>query len=242
MPDWLTDLQNKFTISFVADNRWLQLLNGLLTTLEITFFAALMGIVIGLIVSIIRSTHDNIFETMRPGFGKKLLGLFNAISKVYLTVIRGTPVVVQLLIAYFVIFASSRNGVLVAILTFGINSGAYVAETFRSGIMSIDRGQMEAGRSLGLNYIQTMWHIIVPQAFKNVLPALLNELIALTKETSVVGYVAVEDLTKKADIIIGRTYIPFMPLLGIAIVYLSIVLILSWLLGKLERRLRNSDH
>jgi His/Glu/Gln/Arg/opine family amino acid ABC transporter permease subunit len=242
LSDWLNAFKQKFTASFITDDRWKQLLNGLGVTLEITLFAVLIGIVIGVVVSVIRSTYDNTIETMRPGFSRSLLKLLNKICKIYLTVIRGTPVVVQLLIAYFVIFASSRNGVLVAILTFGINSGAYVAEIFRSGIMSIDKGQMEAGRSLGFNYVQTMRFIIIPQAFKNVLPALLNEVITLTKETAVAGYVAVEDLAKKAYIIVGRTFIPMMPLIGTAIIYLAIVLILTWLVGKLERRLRSSDH
>jgi His/Glu/Gln/Arg/opine family amino acid ABC transporter permease subunit len=208
LSDWLSAFKQKFITSFIVEDRWRQLLNGLGVTLEITLFAVLIGIVIGVVVSVIRSTHDNTIETMPPGLSRSRLKLFNKICKIYLTVIRGTPVVVQLLIAYFVIFATSRNGVLVAILTFGINSGAYVAEIFRSGIMSIDKGQMEAGRSLGFNYVRTMRFIIIPQAFKNVLPALLNEVITLTKETAVAGYVAVEDLTKKAYIIVGRTFIP----------------------------------
>ncbi len=162
--------------------------------------------------------------------------------KLYLTVIRGTPVVVQLLISFFIIFASSKNGTAVATLTFGINSGAYVAEIFRSGIMSIDAGQMEAGRSLGFNYIQTMRFIIIPQAFKNVLPVLMNELITLLKETSVAGYVAVQDLTKGADLIRGRTYDAFMPLIGCALVYLILTMCLTKVGTIVERRLRSSDH
>lgn len=239
---WFAEFKRAFILNFIQDDRWKQLLKGLGVTLEITLFAVLIGIVIGIIISVIRSTHDISIETMRPSLGRTALKVLNVLCKIYLTVIRGTPVVVQLLISYFIIFASSRNGVLVAILTFGINSGAYVAEIFRSGIMSIDRGQLEAGRSLGFNYIQTMWHIIIPQAFKNVLPALLNEVITLTKETAVAGYVAVEDLAKKAYIIIGRTFTPFMPLIGIALVYLIIVMILTWLVGRLERRLRTGDH
>ena len=242
LSEWFAGVKKDFIASFITDGRWKQLLGGLGVTLEITLFAVMIGIVIGIVVSIIRSTYDNNAATMQRGFGRSSLKILNAVCKVYLTVIRGTPVVVQLLIAYFIIFASSRNGILVGIITFGINSGAYVAEIFRSGIMSIDKGQMEAGRSLGFNYIQTMWHIIIPQAFKNVLPALLNEVITLTKETSVAGYVAVEDLAKKAYIIVGRTYIAFMPLIGIAVIYLAIVMILTWLVGKLERRLRSSDH
>ena len=168
--------------------------------------------------------------------------MVNAISKLYLTVIRGTPVVVQLMIIYYIIFASSRNGIAIAMLAFGINSGAYVAEIVRGGIMSIDAGQFEAGRSLGFNYVQTMRYIIIPQVFKNVLPTLANEFIVLLKETSVSGYVAIRDLTKAGDIIRGVTYSPFMPLIGVALIYLTLVIFFTWLVGKLERRLRDSDH
>jgi ABC-type amino acid transport system permease subunit len=239
--EWWNALKDKFILSFIEGDRWKWMLEGLSATLQITFFAVLLGIAIGVVVSIIRATHDRTVETMRPGFGRFLLRVFNTICKIYLTVIRGTPVVVQLMIFYYLII-SSNNGVLVGAITFGINSGAYVAEIFRAGIMSIDNGQFEAGRSLGFNYIQTMWHIIIPQAFKNVLPALLNEFITLLKETSVAGYVAVQDLTKSAYMIIGRTYEAFMPLIGLALIYLMIVMFFSWIVGKLERRLRVSDH
>ena len=171
-----------------------------------------------------------------------MLLALNKIAKFYLTVIRGTPVMIQLLIAYYVIFVSSRNGVLIAILSFGINSGAYVAEIIRSGIQSIDNGQFEAGRSLGFNYLQTMGYIVIPQALKNVLPALANEFIVLLKETSVAGYVAVRDLTKGGDIIRGATYSAFMPLIAVALIYLIMVMFFTWLVGKLERRLRSSEH
>ncbi|UOO38794.1 amino acid ABC transporter permease [Oscillospiraceae bacterium CM] len=215
---------------------------GLVVTLEITFGALVLGIVIGIVISIIRATHDKTIETMRPSLGKAALKLFNAVSKIYLTLFRGTPVVVQLLIFYFIIFSASDNGVMIAILTFGINSGAYVAEIFRGGIMSIDRGQMEAGRSLGFNYVQTMWHIIIPQAFKNVLPPLASEFITLLKETSVAGYIAIRDITKAAITIRGATYSPFMPLIALALIYLILVMFFTWLVGILERRLRSSDH
>ena len=175
------------------------------------------------------------------GFKKGVMTFLNAISKVYLTVIRGTPVVIQLLIIYFVIFASSDNGVVIAALAFGINSGAYVAEIVRGGIMSIDKGQMEAGRSLGFNYIETMRYIIIPQAFKNVLPSLANEFIALLKETSVSGYVAVVDVTRAGNIIRGQTFSAFMPLIAVAIIYLVMVMVLTYFVGVLERRLRNSE-
>jgi len=168
--------------------------------------------------------------------------VLNAICQVYLTVIRGTPVVVQLLIIYFVVFASTDvSKVIAAVMAFGINSGAYVAEICRSGIMSIDIGQLEAGRSLGFSYAQTMWHIILPQAFKNVLPALGNEFIVLLKETSVAGYIALEDLTKGGDIIRSRTYNALFPLLAVALIYLAMVMIFTRLVAILERRLKQSE-
>ena len=225
--------QDKFYNNFIAEDRWKYIWDGLGVTLKVTFFAVLLGIVLGFLVAIVRSTYDRT--------GK--LKLLNAICKLYLTVFRGTPVVVQLLIIYFVIFGSvDISKILVAVLAFGINSGAYVAEIFRSGIMSIDNGQFEAGRSLGFNYTQTMVHIIMPQAFKNVLPALGNEFISLLKEISVSGYIALQDLTKGGDIIRSRTYDAFMPLIAVAAIYLVMVLIFSKLVSILERRLRSSDH
>jgi His/Glu/Gln/Arg/opine family amino acid ABC transporter permease subunit len=230
--NFLVKFSEDFKQNFIDANRWKYILNGLGVTLRVTLFAVLIGIAIGFIVAIIRSTYEKT--------GK--LKILNFFANIYLTVIRGTPVVVQLLIIYFVIFGSVRiDKVLVAVIAFGINSGAYVAEIVRGGIMSIDPGQMEAGRSLGFNYIQTMWHIIIPQAFKNVLPALGNEFIVLLKETSVAGYIALEDLTKGGDIIRSQTYSPFMPLLTVAAIYLAIVMLLSFLLKQLERRLRNSE-
>jgi His/Glu/Gln/Arg/opine family amino acid ABC transporter permease subunit len=239
---WLSKVAADFSQNFIEDNRWRLMWNGLGVTLRITLGALVIGIIIGVLISIIRSTHDKTIETMRPGIGKFLLQFFNFICKVYLSIIRGTPVFVQLLIIYFVIFASSDRSVLIAMLTFGINSGAYVSEIIRSGIMSIDPGQMEAGRSLGFNYIQTMRFIILPQAFKNVLPALANEFITLLKETSIAGYVAVKDLAKAALSIRGITYSAFMPLIALALIYFIIVKFLEWIFGKLERRLRTSDH
>lgn len=228
----VTNFSDAFYLNFIKDNRWKYLVNGLGVTLRVTLFAVLIGVAIGFVVAIIRSTHDKT--------GK--LKILNFLANVYLTVIRGTPVVVQLLIIYFIIFGSVRiDKVLVAVIAFAINSGAYVAEIVRSGIMSIDPGQMEAGRSLGFNYIQTMFYIIVPQAFKNVLPALGNEFIVLLKETSVAGYIALEDLTKGGDIIRSQTYSAFFPLLTVALIYLAIVMFLSFLLKKLERRLRNNE-
>ena len=207
--------------------------DGLIVTLLITLCAVIVGIVLGFLVGMVRATHD------RTGKMK----ILNAICQIYLTVIRGTPVVVQLMLIYYGIFASATvNKVAVAVMAFGINSGAYVAEIFRSGIMSIDNGQFEAGRSLGFNYRQTMIYIVMPQAFKNVLPALGNEFISLLKETSVSGYIALQDLTKGGDIIRSRTYDAFMPLIAVALIYLIVVLIFSKLVSLLERRLRNSDH
>lgn len=244
MAEWFESLKEDFILNFIEDDRWRYLADGLVKTLQITFFAVILGIFIGLLIAIIRSAHDTIAATMRRGFLYYLLKVLNIICKIYLTVIRGTPVVVQLMIIYYIIFASASNSAstYIAILAFGINSGAYVAEIFRSGIMSIEKGQMEAGRSLGFNYPQTMLYVIAPQAFKNVLPALANEFIVLLKETSVSGYIAIMDLTKGGDIIRGRTYSAFMPLIAVALIYLVLVLFFTWLVGLLERRLRKSEH
>ena len=239
---WIQKLAAQFRFIFIDGARWKHLAKGLGNTLKITFVSLALGLIIGIVIAIVRSTWDKNNESMRPGFGKFLLNLANRFCKLYLTVIRGTPVIVQLMIIYYIIFASSTNGVGIAMLAFGINSGAYVAEIIRGGIMSIDAGQFEAGRSLGLNFTQTMQHIIIPQAFKNVLPALANEFIVLLKETSVAGYVSVSDLTKGGDIIRAQTYSPFMPLFAVALIYLVMVIFLTWLVGKLERRLRSSDH
>jgi len=241
LPAWLDKLRDEFILNFVQDDRYKYILNGLLVTLEVTFFAVIVGILLGIIVAIIRSTHDKLIGDMRPGAGRAILRILNAIANVYLTVIRGTPVVIQLMIAYFIIFATSNNKVLVAVIAFGFNSGAYVAEIVRSGIMSIDNGQFEAGRSLGFNYVQTMIYIIIPQAFKNILPALANEFIVLIKETSVSGYVGLQDMTKGGDIIRSRTYSAFMPLIAVALIYLIIVMFFSKLVSLLERRLRTSE-
>lgn len=242
MPVWLENLKDQFMLNFIEGDRWKWIAKGLGVTLEITLFAAIIGLAIGITVSIIRSSYDKTKETARHSFGRFLFAILNGICKIYLTIIRGTPIVVQLLIFYFLILVSTKNGIVVGIVTFGINSGAYVAEIFRAGIMSIDPGQMEAGRSLGFNFVQTMLHIILPQAFKNVLPALANEFITLLKETSVVGYIALQDITKGAYMIVGRTYSPFMPLIAVALVYLLLVMFFTWLVGRLERRLRNSEH
>lgn len=229
----MESIKERFILNFVSDDRWRYITDGLKVTLEVTFLAVLIGILLGLFVAIVRSTYDKTHK----------LKILNFICNIYITVIRGTPVVVQLLIIYFVVFASvDVSKVFVAVMAFGMNSGAYVAEIFRSGIMSIDEGQFEAGRSLGFNYAQTMVYIIMPQAFKNVLPALGNEFIVLLKETSVAGYIALQDLTKGGDIIRSRTYDAFMPLIAVALIYLAMVMVFSKLVALLERRLRNSDH
>nr|WP_300409669.1 amino acid ABC transporter permease [uncultured Ruminococcus sp.] len=219
------------------------MITGLKNTLLITAGALVIGIVIGVVIASIRSSFDKNKESlkMRGGIGYYILAVLNAICRVYLTIIRGTPVVVQLMIAYFIVFVSAKDGVPVGMLAFGINSGAYVAEIFRAGIMSIDNGQFEAGRSLGFNYFQTMRYIVVPQMFKSVLPTLCNEFIALLKETSVVGYVGVIDITKAGNVIAGVTYSYYIPLLTVAAIYLVMVMILSYFVGKLEKRLRKNE-
>lgn len=239
----IDNFKSQFDLNFIQKDRWRYMLQGLGNTLTITAVAAIIGIVLGVIIAAVRSSYDKNEESLklRGGFSYHLLKFLNGICKIYLTIIRGTPVVVQLLICYFIIFAASSNGVAVAIFAFGINSGAYVAEIFRGGIMSIDQGQFEAGRSIGFNYIQTMRYIILPQMFKTVLPTLLNEFIALLKETSVAGYVAVTDLTKAGSSISASTYSYYMPLLTVALVYLVIVMLLTKLVGILERRMRKNE-
>lgn len=225
------ELKAQFILNFITDDRWMSLVRGLVVTLKITFFAVILGFVLGFSVAIVRNVYEN----------TKKLKVLNFLCNVYLTVIRGTPVVVQLLIIYFVIFSSIKiDKSIAAVLAFGINSGAYQAEIFRSGINSIPRGQMEAGRSLGFSYRQTMVNIIMPQAIKNVLPTLGNEFIVLMKETSVAGYIALEDLTKAGDIIRSRTYSAMMPFLAVALLYLIMVMFFSHLLKMFERRLAGS--
>lgn len=243
MGEWFSELLDQIKFVFVEDDRYQQLITGLKNTLLITAGALVIGIVIGVIIASIRSSYDKNKESlkMHGGVGYYILAVLNGICKVYLTIIRGTPVVVQLMIAYFIVFVSAKDGVPVGMLAFGINSGAYVAEIFRAGIMSIDNGQFEAGRSLGFNYFQTMRYIVVPQMFKSVLPTLCNEFIALLKETSVVGYVGVIDITKAGNVIAGVTYSYYLPLLTVAALYLIMVMILSYFVGKLERRLRKNE-
>ena len=227
----MSDFISSFQLDFIKDDRYMYLLRGLGNTLLIAVLAVLLGIVVGFLVAVIRATHDK-----HGG-----LNILNFICKVYLTIWRGTPTMVQLLIMYYIILVSLNSKIAVAVIAFGLNSAAYVAEIVRSGIMAVDEGQFEAGRSLGLNYGQTMRLIILPQAFKNVLPALANEFITLLKETSISGYIAIPDLTKGGDLIRSQTYDPFLPLFGVAIIYLVIVMILTVGVHKLEMRLRTNE-
>ena len=229
----MENLQHQFTRYFVDNGATEWWLTGLKTTLLVTVIALCIGVVLGLLIALIRSTHEQT--------GK--LKLLNIVARVYLTIIRGTPSMIQILFFYSVIFATvNLNNIVIGGIAFGINSGAYVAEIFRSGIMSVDKGQTEAGRSLGLNSAQTMRLIIIPQAFKNVLPALINEMIVLLKETAIIGYIGTIDITKAATLVQSRTYDALVPLLSAAIFYLILVMILTYFMGKLERRLRKSDH
>ena len=240
MQEWFSELGNAFVQTFISDDRWQIFLRGFGVTIRTAVLALLIGIVLGVLVVIVRTQHDS-RRSSKKGPGTVLLNILDAICRLYLTVIRGTPMMVQLMIMYFVIFASTRRAGMVAILAFGINSGAYVAEIVRGGIMSVDQGQMEAGRSLGMNYKQTMRHIIIPQAIKNILPALGNEMITLLKDTSLMTVISAKDLTKAAQTVTAVTYEPFMPYISIAVVYLVCVIILSKVLGMFERRLRTSD-
>ena len=227
----------KFYQAFIDGNRWKQYLNGVGTTLLVTALALTLGILLGILVAVIRTAHDQ----QRTGHRNPILGLFNGICKVYVTVIRGTPMMVQLLIMSMVIFASSRNFTMVGALALGINSGAYVSEIIRGGLMAVDPGQMEAGRSLGLNYMTTMFEIIIPQAIRSILPALGNEFIMLLKDSSLITVIGGKELLYAAQGIMNRTYEPMFPLLGVAATYLVLVMLFSALLAKFERRLAQSD-
>ena len=237
-PEWMQTFFFQLYQTFIYQDRWKFFTDGLKITFIVTIGALLLGVIIGLIIAIIRTTYDN--ATNKPNL---ILRFFNWFSNLYLTVIRGTPMMVQLLIMGFVIMVpKSDTGMIVCgIVTLGINSGAYVAEIARSGLMSISRGQTEAGRSLGLTYGQTMWHIVIPQAIKNILPALGNEMITLLKDTSLVSVIALRDVTKQAQNIVSKTYEPYIPYISLALIYLVIVIVLTRLLGILERRLRKSE-
>lgn len=232
MLEWFNKVAGMFEKAFFTEDRWKLYFNGLGVTLEVAFFAAILGLVIGTVIAL-----------MKLSTGKKGKGTFwSFLANAYIDIIRGTPSVLQLLIMWFIIMKSCKNGVLVAVLSFGINSGAYVAEIVRAGILAVDKGQTEAGRSLGLSKAQTMAYIVIPQAIKNVLPPIGNEFIVLLKETAIVGYVSLTDLTRAANQISSRTYEAFMPLIGAAVIYFVIIKILTILLGVLERRLRKSDN
>ncbi len=238
-----TELKDIFILCFIDDNRWTWLVEGFGKSIIITLGAIVIGLFFGVVLAAVRSSYDKNEESLRlrGGIGYRSLKFFNGLAKLYITVIRGIPVVVQLLIWYFVILVSQKSDIVIAIVAFGFNSAAYVAEIFRGGIMSIDNGQFEAGRSLGFNYVQTMIHIVIPQAVKATLPTLLNEVIALLKETSVAGYVAIMDLTKAGDLIRGRTFQAFMPLGAVAIIYLLTVVVLTKVFASIERRLRRNE-
>lgn len=239
LPEGLQTLLFQLYQTFIYQDRWTWYANGLKITFIVTLGALILGVVIGMLIAVIRTAHDS----QRAGKHNPILGVLNAVSKVYLTVIRGTPMMVQLLISCFVIMVpkDDTGRLICGVVTLGINSGAYVAEIARSGLMSIGAGQMEAGRSLGLNYRQTMWYIIIPQAIKNILPALGNEMITLLKDTSLVSVIALRDVTKQAQNIVANTYTPYVPYISLAVIYLVIVIILTKLLGIFERRLRASD-
>ena len=227
----------KFYQAFIEGDRWRQYLQGVGTTLLVTALALALGVILGILVATIRTSHDQ----QRIGHRNPVLGLLNAVCQVYVTIIRGTPMMVQLLIMGFVIFSSSRNYTMVGALTLGINSGAYVSEIIRGGLMALDPGQAEAGRSLGLNYVDTMRFIVIPQAFKAILPSLGNEFIVLLKDTSLINVIGGKEMVYAAQAIYGRTYEQMFPLVGTACIYLVLVMIFTWLQGKLERRLRQSD-
>lgn len=233
----LQDFFVKFYQAFIVADRWQQYIKGVGTTLLVTAMALALGVVLGSVVAMIRVAHDQ----QKPHHRNPVLGVFNAVAKVYATIIRGTPMMVQLLIMSMVVFKSSREFTLVGALTLGINSGAYVSEIIRGGLMAVDPGQMEAGRSLGLNYMTTMLEIIIPQAIRSILPALGNEFIVLLKDTSLITVIGGKELLYAAQGIMNRTYEAMFPLLGIACIYLVLVMLLSWLLSKVERKLAQSD-
>ena len=236
-PSFWQDAYMKFYKAWFYEDRWTMYVDGLITTVQVTIMALIIGVILGVVVAMIRTAHDQ----QRPGHRNPFLGVTNFVCKVYVTVIRGTPMMVQLLIMGLVIFASNRNKTLIGALSLGINSGAYVAEIIRGGLMSLDIGQTEAGRSLGLGYFDTMRFIVIPQAFKAILPALGNEFITLLKDTSLINVIGGKEIVYFAQAIITNTYEPMYPYLITAVMYLILVLIFTWLQGRLERRLRQSD-
>lgn len=240
LPEWLQNIFFQLYQTFVYQDRWKFFTSGLKITFLVTLGALALGIVIGLIVAVVRTSYESYTVVKKPF----LIRVLNGIAKVYLAVIRGTPMMVQLLIMGFVVMVpkTETGSIICGIVTLGINSGAYVAEIARSGLMSVGIGQTEAGRSLGFNYFQTLWYIIIPQAIKNILPALGNEMITLLKDTSLVSVIALRDVTKQTQNIVAKTYSPLIPYVSLAVIYLVLVLILTKLLSIFEKRLRKSDH
>lgn len=234
-------LKERFILDFVTDNRWKFIVTGLGNTMKVALLALFFGMIIGAIVAVIRVSHDQMKRDGRKSLGSIILDILDFICRIYLTVIRGTPALTQLLIFFFIILTFVDSKIVVAIVAFSINSGAYNAEIFRSGIMAVDGGQMEAGRSLGLSYTQTMLSIIMPQAIKNCLPSLINEMITLFKETSICGFIGLNDLNRGGDIIRGTTFDALLPLLTVAAIYLVIVMFFTFIMGIVERKLRESD-
>ena len=239
-PEWLNDLGYDIYKSLIFDDRYMMFVDGLINTLKLTAMALILGVILGVVVALIRVTWDKTCLEIR-GPRRIVLAIANFAAKVYLTVIRGTPMMVQLLIMSMVIFSNSRNFTMVGALALGINSGAYVSEIIRGGLMAVDPGQMEAGRSLGLNYMTTMVVIVIPQAIRAVLPALGNEFIVLLKDTSLITVIGGKELLYAAQGIMNRTYEAMFPLLGVAVVYLVLVMLFTWLLSKFERRMAQGD-
>ncbi len=227
MDGWFANIADQFNRCFIQDDRYMMLVKGIGVTIKVSILAVIIGVIIGFVIALCNLSKNKILKT---------------IGTVYTDVIRGTPSVTQLMIIYFVIFASIRwEKWIIAAIAFGVNSGAYVGEIIRAGILSIDKGQTEAGRSLGLNERQTMTSIILPQAIKNIFPALCNEFIVLIKETAIVGYVGLMDIQKAGDFIKSATFLAFMPLVGTAIIYYVMVKLLTILFKKIELQLRKSD-
>ena len=241
MNAWFAEVQQKFIADFIEKDRWTYITDGLKITIIVTLLALILGLILGILIAMVRCTHDQTHPKWFRSPGNFFLKLADAICRLYITVIRGTPTLVQLLIINFVILVSAQK-ITVAVITFGINSGAYVAEIIRGGIMGVDKGQMEAGRSLGMSYVTTMKDIILPQAMKSALPALINEMITLLKETSICGYIGLNELTRGGDNIRGITFDALFPLFTVALIYLVMVLFIQWIMGKVERRLRSSDY
>ena len=238
MSEWFSGIKAKFILDFIADQRWKYITDGLKVTLEVTFLALILGLVLGAVIAVIRTTHDQLKEDQSKGFGSFLIKLADLICRVYLTVIRGTPTMVQLLIMFFIVLASSNNKVMVAVITFGVNSGAYVAEIFRSGIMSVDKGQMEAARSLGLPYFKAMRRVILPQAFLTMLPSMINQFIITLKDTSLISIIGIRELTQNGKIIAANAASMVMSVwLVVALFYLVVCTILAKFAKIVERKI-----